>query len=283
MPRADNALDAPELAATGASPATDVWALGMTLVEVMTQRAPGWDAARMAPPVVTEDVPEPFRTIAQQCLEIDPAKRCSVMEMRKWLEPGAEPPKIRNAAPLAAAEPSEKSSPRLLYWAGLAIVVAVVAFLLLKPYLMGPGQPESSAPAPAATQNSPAEAPPQQSSRPSPLVEKPAGSENAEQAPAPKDDVVERATPDVSSSARRSIHGKIKVRVRVSVDAAGKVTAASLKDAGPSKYFARVAEEAATRWKFTPSHDDGQSDARSWTLLFVFSRGGTEMSAMRAR
>jgi len=69
----------------------------------------------------------------------------------------------------------------------------------------------------------------------------------------------------------------------VNVDSGGNVTSATLKDAGPSQYFARAAEEAAKRWQFAAVQDGGQDEARSWTLLFVFTRGGTEMSAARAK
>ena len=84
--------------------------------------------------------------------------------------------------------------------------------------------------------------------------------------------------PQVSPSARRTISGKIKVRVRVQVDAAGNVTEAKLKESGSSKYFARVALEAARRWKFAPA----PAASRDWTLLFAFTRARTEMSAARA-
>ena len=288
VPRSDSALDAPELAASGASPASDVWSLGMTLVEVMTRHVPSWDAARLAQPAVSEDVPEPFRTIAQRCLQIDPAKRCGIGEIRERLEPGAVVEKIRKAVPRIPAEPEEKSSPKWPYALGLLAAIVIVAFLF---HTRSTESNHSETAAPAATQNAPAESSspqaPQQSStqpssRPSPLAAKPPDSGNAAQPPTPKDDVVERAAPEVSASARRTIHGRIKVRVKVNVDADGNVTSASLKDVGPSKYFARVAEEAAKRWKFTPAHE-GQAEARSWTVLFVFSRAGTEMSAAQAR
>jgi TonB family protein len=94
------------------------------------------------------------------------------------------------------------------------------------------------------------------------------------------DEVVERSAPQVSKSAQRTIHGKIKVRVRVAVDASGNVTEAKLKDAGPSEYFARAALEAARRWKFAPEPDQNRRD---WTLLFAFGRGKTEMSASHGR
>ena len=284
-PRASDPLDAPELAGSGASPATDAWSLGATLVEVMTQRVPMWDTARMTPPLVSEDLPEPFRAIARGCLEIDPAKRWRLAQIRERLEPGAELAKIRKAMRSGAAKPVQKASSKWPYWAGAAVAVAVIAFLFLRPHSTEPGRQEVPAAVPAPSERAPVKtAPEQQSSRPSPLGAKApeSGDESRTQAPAPNGDIVQRATPDVSPSARRTIQGHIKVRVQVNVGADGSVTAATLKDAGPSKYFARVAEEAAKRWKFVPAQG-GQDEARSWTLLFVFSRAGTEMSAARAK
>jgi TonB family protein len=285
--RSDGPLDAPELAASGVSAATDVWSLGMTLVEVMTQLVLMWDAARMTPPAVSEDVPEPFRTIAQRCLEIDPAKRWSLAQIRERLEPGAQLEKIRNSVRSGALQPAPPSKglwQRLIVPA--IIVLAIVLFFVLRHNR--PTEPSTSsetASAPNATQTATAEtAPEPQSPRPSPLGAKSPGSEDQArpQAAAPNSDIIERVIPDVSSSARRTIQGHIKVRVKVDVDATGNVTSATLRDAGPSKYFSRVAEEAAKRWKFAPAQG-GQDEPRSWTLLFVFSRGGTEMSATRTK
>jgi TonB family protein len=87
--------------------------------------------------------------------------------------------------------------------------------------------------------------------------------------------------PQVSPSARRTIQGTIKVRVRVDVDAAGNVAKTKLELSGPSKYFSRVATEAAREWKFVPA-EAGESDAREWKLQFAFSRAKTGASATRA-
>jgi TonB family protein len=83
--------------------------------------------------------------------------------------------------------------------------------------------------------------------------------------------------PQVSPSARRTIQGKIKVRVRVEVDAQGNVSSASFESAGPSKYFSRISMDAARQWKFSPSNA-GQN-RREWRLQFAFTRAKTEASA----
>jgi len=82
--------------------------------------------------------------------------------------------------------------------------------------------------------------------------------------------------PDVSPSARRTITGTIKVGVRVDVDPSGKVKAAKLTNAGPSKYFARLALQAAERWEFAPA-----ADPSTWQLQFHFRRASTQAVPQR--
>ena len=88
--------------------------------------------------------------------------------------------------------------------------------------------------------------------------------------------------PNVSASAQRTIDGKIKVVVRVSVDPSGKVTEAKLTSAGPSKYFARLALEAAQDWKFSAPEKQGQAVASEWTLRFGYRRSGTDVVAAQS-
>jgi hypothetical protein len=83
--------------------------------------------------------------------------------------------------------------------------------------------------------------------------------------------VVHEEIPVVSRGARESIHAQIKVEVRVTVDGAGNVVAENLELHGSSKYFARLAGDAARKWKFAPA---GVQSPREWLLQFEFSRGG---------
>jgi TonB family protein len=92
--------------------------------------------------------------------------------------------------------------------------------------------------------------------------------------------VVHEQIPSVPHSARRTIHGHIKVAVLVNVDRSGNVTDAMLQNPGPSWYFARLARDAARKWKFAPA--DGQ-DSRQWLLRFEFARGGTTGHATTPR
>src|ERR1017187_8275412 len=91
-------------------------------------------------------------------------------------------------------------------------------------------------------------------------------------------DVVRQVLPDVSQNSRKTITGTIKVTVRVEVNPSGKVAAAKLKTAGPSRYFAGLALKAAQRWEFSPPQVNGQPAASTWLLQFRFKRAGTQAS-----
>lgn len=128
-----------------------------------------------------------------------------------------------------------------------------------------------------------------------PAIEKPAETKPVSEVPAsassgqptestspPSKQILHEEIPDVPRSARNTIHGRIKVTVRVTVDASGSVTDQTLENAGPSKYFARLASEAAGKWKFAEAKGDDQ-DSREWLLRFEFARGGTTAHAARSR
>jgi len=86
-------------------------------------------------------------------------------------------------------------------------------------------------------------------------------------------EVRQQVEPSVSRSARGTIHGTIRVRVKVEVDPSGNVQSASFVSEGPSKYFARQAIAAAQQWKFVPAQ--GQ-DPRFRIVRFGFRRSGTD-------
>lgn len=95
------------------------------------------------------------------------------------------------------------------------------------------------------------------------------------------DAVLHRALPDVPTSARNTISGNVRVGVRVQVDPAGNVVGTSLESPGPSKYFARLAEQAAHDWKFAPAQANGQNIASEWVLHFAFGRTDTDVVPTR--
>jgi TonB family protein len=95
--------------------------------------------------------------------------------------------------------------------------------------------------------------------------------------------VLQQIEPVVSKSARNTISGTIRIRVKVAVDAAGNVERATFVTEGPSKYFARQALQAAQQWKFAPATVNGQAAPSAWVLRFGFRRSGTEVDSEPAK
>jgi TonB family protein len=291
--RATSGYDPPEAAMGAISTASDVWQLGMTLIEVLTQHLPVWDRARTSAPEVSAAVPEPFREIARHCLQVDAGERWTVGEILHRVEAdrveavrrGSErvesarpvPPlaqsdaQTKKAASAAAIAAQRKASAKWPYWLGLAAVVVVVFFLIARPKPSSPPAEEQSTQAErgaAAEGSQPAQTSPGHTNT---------GTTSSDN----QNGIVQQVMPQVSPSARRTIQGTIKVRVRVEVDAAGNVAKTKLELSGPSKYFSRVALEAAREWKFAPAQA-GEPAIREWRLQFAFRRAKTEASATRS-
>lgn len=98
--------------------------------------------------------------------------------------------------------------------------------------------------------------------------------------PIPKADAppsaVNQVIPDVSRSAQQTIRGTIVVSVRVTVGKEGTVLGATSVIRGPSRYFERLAVEAAKKWTFTPAV---QEEQRIMLVSFSFKRTGTTARA----
>ena len=76
--RAIGVYDAPEVSSGLASPESDVWSLGVTIVAALTQKAV---PTAQGEPGLPGSLPEPFRTIARESLHHDPKRRCSVADI----------------------------------------------------------------------------------------------------------------------------------------------------------------------------------------------------------
>jgi len=87
---------------------------------------------------------------------------------------------------------------------------------------------------------------------------------------------VTEVIPDVPASASRTIRGRVRVSVRVIVEQDGTVFAALADDRGPSRYFERLAVDAAKKWTFAPADTDEQ---RLMLIRFTFTREGATASA----
>jgi TonB family protein len=368
--------DPPELAPTGPSTAGDVWSLGMTIVEVLTQRLPIWEWTGHADPPAPRNLPPPFLEIVRNCLHRDPAMRCTLREISENLEP--QPVQQTESARIAAINSAptlkttsygaassqrapamnplpQKSNSRFVvqvaaFVLALAAVIAIPRYLrhstkatgseplsasaaapdtvktdapkievasqpvtqpvsqpaaqpLSKPTIQPAAQP---APPPASPKPEPAPKPaahvsaPRVNARePEPFAaKKPAAPAAASPSPHPavavaalpsprpavnspastpaRGQVAHKAMPDVSQKALETIRGKVRVSVKVSVDASGKVTNAAFEAPGPSKYFADAAIQAAKNWTFAPPNSNGEKVPSEWLLRFEFGPAGAE-------
>jgi TonB family protein len=102
----------------------------------------------------------------------------------------------------------------------------------------------------------------------------PASSGSTTQAPrsAAPPSTLHEVIPEVPLRAQRTIRGHIKVWVRVIVNQDGSVFAATPDRAGSSRYFERLALDAAKKWTFPPADTPAQ---RLMQIRFDFSREGT--------
>ncbi|MGB7281729.1 MAG: TonB family protein [Candidatus Acidiferrum sp.] len=91
-------------------------------------------------------------------------------------------------------------------------------------------------------------------------------------------DILDQVLPDVSPKARATIRGRVRVGIKVHVDAAGAVSNAELDSPGPSKFFADLALQAARKWVFTPPEVNGKSVPSEWSLRFVFTQKDTKVA-----
>ena len=92
-----DAYTAPEAANGEYSAPADVWALGVTLVEALTQRTPELRAGDPAAQVA-DSVPQPFQDIASHSLQGKPNERWTIAEISAKLNP-----KAAASAPLPAS------------------------------------------------------------------------------------------------------------------------------------------------------------------------------------
>ncbi len=288
--------DAPEATNGTVSAEGDVWSLGMTIVETLTQRLPLWKKTEPGDPVLPSALPEPFRSIASHCLRRNPKERWTVAEIAKQFEPpsSARPPLVTEKTPAAFAK-----------WGYMIPLVAACLVLaaLAGPRLLNRGQEPQ--PVTAVTVQ-PAKVEPQAKTGPVGPESRPPVAVSSDSKTSPKaktsavaalrpvtaanlpsghivhGEVLQQVSPEVSQGALRTIQGTVRVRVKVAVDPSGSVTSATLDSPGPSKYFASRALQAARRWEFSPAEVDGRKVASEWLLRFEFARNSAKAFPMRA-
>jgi eukaryotic-like serine/threonine-protein kinase len=124
------AYDPPEAAGGRISPAGDVWSLGMTLCEALTQRLASWERTNQHEPAIPSGVPAEFADIARHCLRRDPQLRWSIADIAARLHPNAPPaPK-----PILPNPPSNFEARRYVVPALIAFFLVAVTFVCVHIY-----------------------------------------------------------------------------------------------------------------------------------------------------
>ena len=268
--RRRDAYDAPETAAGIISPAGDIWSLGATLVAALTQNVSfGEDSQR--DPGLPATLSEPYRTIARECLHLDPKKRWSLRQIETELKP--EMRSVPAPAPPSLAPAPAQSRKRPAFPLTIATVIVLAIFFVFSYFRGNKSGAKNTEPTSQTTAPQPTNAQP-------PVSEPPTA---AKASTTTAGEVRHQVLPDVPHSAKNTITGTVKVTVRAQVDPSGKVSSAEFKSAGPSKYFAGLALKAAERWEFSPPEADGQAIASTWLIQFRFKRTSTQASAQRVK
>ena len=276
-------------AEAAASPAGDVWSLGMTLVEAVTQRLPIWDRNALEDPVLPNTPSAPL-DIARHCLRRDPKRRWTINDLASRLNPAAAMPELPK--PIERVHMSARA--RYLVPAALVLLLIVAAVVGLKVFNSEPkARPEPTAttettpPEPGQVENVTAAQKDQPTSNEEKKLDRvpaaPAPVQPKQPASAPVtgasgEDVIHRVIPDVPQSALNTIQGTVRVSIRVSVAPSGDVSEATIDSPGPSRYFAKLAQQAAQQWKFAPA----PGTAGDWILRFEFSNTGAKAFSAHA-
>jgi len=87
-PRRPSIYDAPESDDGLVSAASDIWALGVTMTEALTQYPPTWLGGRTDPPTFPTNLPSEFADTIQRCLSVNAGDRPTVAELRVQTRPG---------------------------------------------------------------------------------------------------------------------------------------------------------------------------------------------------
>jgi len=290
---ASTAFDPPEGRQGSTSPAGDVWALGVTLFEALARRLPAPAAGSGAEVGLPPEFPPPFRAVVVRCLSADPRSRPSLDEiaastaakpldaLEQTIEivplapPDPQPcepplPAQPEPAPRASIGPAPAAEPppagprrRLLLTLGTVAVAVLVLATIVRMLPSRSGGPVPARPGVAA-----------------PLPQAPPARSPSSASPATPPAAVHQVIPEVPAGARRTIRGHIKVWVRVVVEQDGSVLAAVADRSGPSRYFERLAVEAARKWTFPPAESAARRIAQ---VQFDFSRDGTTARAVTLR
>jgi len=266
-PDAQNRPTLTELTAFTRGPSPEPVAAATIEIPALTLPEPPTPAATTAAPMASETVtietvmPEPMtpESVAPESVTVE-----SIVNEPMTAAPAPAASLPAQAAPVdaepASAEQSQQPRSFLIPTLGALLILALVwagVRLFSGHRVPAPPPPPVQAPvAPAAEAGAPASS---------------ASTTQASRSAAPPP-AVHEVIPEVPLRAQRTIRGHIKVWVRVIVNQDGSVFAATPDRAGSSRYFERLALDAAKKWTFPPVDAPAQ---RLMQIRFDFSREGT--------
>ena len=260
----------PEAATGQASPSWDVWSLGITLLESLTQQRPVIRSESDVEDAVRA-LPAPFQTIVRRGVRIEPQQRATLANIQnelrspaqaveKMVAPQSRTEHLSNQLPVnAAGQPTRN---RLLVLAAIIVLLAAVAGAFLIKRGDSKAAPSEVVAQPPTTLESTPPIPPQS---------------NTDATQPGK--IVRQVMPEVPAGALRTIHGTVKVKVKVHVDAAGEVQKVMIVSGAGNRYFANKSVEASKRWTFSAPTVDGKSVASQWEVEFQFNRAAVHARA----
>ena len=109
MTRERSEYDAPEIPGTPYTKAADVWSLGVSLIEMLTQQRATLPFDEIADPVISRKLREPFQEIARNALRRKPERRWTIAQIAERLNPSAIA--VKAAAAAAAPSPAKTVTP----------------------------------------------------------------------------------------------------------------------------------------------------------------------------
>jgi TonB family protein len=285
---------APERALGTLSPASDVWSLGMTLVECLGAHLPNAEQSVGEEVSLLANLPAPFRDLARHCLNPYPQHRWNVAELKACLQ------RNPSAGPEGTTTVRQNEPPKRRYALALTALSLTVAAILLGIALLNHGSPKrpirsaglesgaerlkvvpANAQASSTTEISHLD---KGSSAGRKVHGGATGTSPALHSPAVaglvRGKAVHRELPNVPRDASDTIWGTVQVRVRVAVDPLGNVVGANFDSPGPSRYFARLSMAAAREWKFNPPSVNGKNVPSAWVIRFAYTKSETEATAV---
>jgi TonB family protein len=296
---------APECVAGELTTAGDVWSLGVTLVECLTGRLP--ETEENGTVSLPAELPAPYLELGRHCLAKTPKRRWNVSNLKARLEAKAALAEVEEVDPPVARRETPSKQRYTLAWIGMTLALAAILLVTIpKSHLHRAPKHSAAIESPAAhSKISSAKAKEEVSAKVQPQPSRnasPAISDVAEAAPLPaaappapvkpaalpspspavlaSGQVLNRVLPNVLRSARDTITGTVRVRVRVNVDSSGNVTAAQFDWPGPSRYFARLSMAAAREWKFRPPDVHAKSAPSQWMIHFDYTNTATTATAV---